>query len=66
MSKVPPTMGERRERLGVAGRAQIPGEWEETVAACLAKDREALLVFYDLDEAKLAEARDATAASGAR
>ena len=37
MNKVPPSMGVRREELGVKGEA-IPGAWEETIAACLAKD----------------------------
>ena len=35
--KVPPPMAERREALGNAGEP-IPPEWEETIAACLAKD----------------------------
>jgi serine/threonine protein kinase len=35
--KVPPSMTERRAQLGIAGEA-IPNNWEETVAACLAKD----------------------------
>ncbi|MCB1086909.1 MAG: SUMF1/EgtB/PvdO family nonheme iron enzyme [Verrucomicrobiae bacterium] len=34
----PPTMAERREQLGVKGVEAIPSEWEEGVAACLAKD----------------------------
>lgn len=37
MNKVPPSMTKRREELGVSGTA-IPGHWEETVAACLAKE----------------------------
>jgi serine/threonine protein kinase len=35
--KIPPSMTERRAELGIVGEA-IPGNWEETVAACLAKD----------------------------
>jgi serine/threonine protein kinase len=35
--KVPPSMTERRAELGRGGEA-IPKNWEETVAACLAKD----------------------------
>jgi len=35
--KIPPTMAERRRQLGIMGKP-IPPEWEETVAACLAKD----------------------------
>lgn len=35
--KIPPTMAERRKQLGIMGKP-IPPEWEETVAACLAKD----------------------------
>ncbi|MEO6245004.1 MAG: SUMF1/EgtB/PvdO family nonheme iron enzyme [Opitutaceae bacterium] len=34
---VPPTMKARRAVLGVTGREPIPEEWEETIAACLAK-----------------------------
>lgn len=36
---VPPTIAQRREKLGVKG-ASIPKYWEETIAACLAKDPE--------------------------
>jgi serine/threonine protein kinase len=36
-SIVPPSIYERREELGLADRGTIPPEWEETVAACLAK-----------------------------
>ena len=36
-AKIPPSMGERRAELGIKGEA-IPKDWEETVAACLAKD----------------------------
>jgi outer membrane protein OmpA-like peptidoglycan-associated protein len=35
--KIPPPMAERRAELGIEGEA-IPENWEETVAACLAKD----------------------------
>ena len=35
--KTPPRMSARRAELGKSGKA-IPVEWEETVAACLAKD----------------------------
>jgi serine/threonine protein kinase len=35
--KVPSSMTERRAELGIEGEA-IPKNWEETVAACLAKD----------------------------
>jgi serine/threonine protein kinase len=35
--KLPPSMSQRRAELGIAGEA-IPEIWEETVAACLAKD----------------------------
>ena len=34
---MPPTMRERREELDLTG-TDLPPEWEETVAACLAKD----------------------------
>jgi serine/threonine protein kinase len=34
---IPPSMSERRAALGIEGEA-IPKNWEETVAACLAKD----------------------------
>jgi hypothetical protein len=37
MEKVPPTITERRQALGIEA-APIPREWEKTVAACLAKD----------------------------
>ncbi len=36
-SKVPPAMAERRTELGEV-REPIPPEWEETIAACLAKE----------------------------
>jgi serine/threonine protein kinase len=35
--KLPPSMSQRRVELGIVGEA-IPENWEETVAACLAKD----------------------------
>jgi formylglycine-generating enzyme required for sulfatase activity/tRNA A-37 threonylcarbamoyl transferase component Bud32 len=35
---VPPSMAERREDLDVTGKAPLPPQWEETVAACLAKE----------------------------
>jgi serine/threonine protein kinase len=35
--KLPPSMSRRRAELGIVGEA-IPENWEETVAACLAKD----------------------------
>jgi serine/threonine protein kinase len=35
--KIPPSMTERRAELGIKGET-IPKNWEETVAACLAKD----------------------------
>ncbi|GIL14812.1 MAG: hypothetical protein BroJett038_35320 [Chloroflexota bacterium] len=37
LNKVPPSMAERRRELEVDG-AVIPLEWEETIAACLAKE----------------------------
>lgn len=36
-NKVPPSMAERRSDLGVSGKP-IPMEWEQTIAACLAKE----------------------------
>jgi serine/threonine protein kinase len=36
--KVPPTMTKRRADLVVTSKAIIPPHWEETIAACLAKD----------------------------
>ncbi len=39
-AKVPPSMAERRAELGVSGEA-IPRKWEETIAACLAKESSA-------------------------
>ncbi len=34
---IAPWIGERREQLGIAGEA-VPRHWEETIAACLAKN----------------------------
>ena len=34
----PGSMAARREELGITGKAPIPDHWEETVAACLAKE----------------------------
>jgi serine/threonine protein kinase len=45
-SSIPRTMTERRQELEITGQ-EIPGEWEDTVAACLAKapgDRPANMV----------------------
>src|SRR5512133_3627940 len=36
--KVPPPIWKRRADLGIKGAAPIPAAWEETIAACLAKD----------------------------
>jgi serine/threonine protein kinase/TPR repeat protein len=36
--KVPPSISKRRADLGIRGAAPIPTEWEETIAACLAKN----------------------------
>jgi serine/threonine protein kinase len=36
-NRVPESMSERRHRLGITTRATIPGLWDETVAASLAK-----------------------------
>jgi|GEM_PF-2436017 len=38
LAVVPPGLAERREELDVVGRTDIPLEWEESIAACLAKD----------------------------
>jgi serine/threonine protein kinase len=38
ISKLAPPMHERRARLEIADRPPIPPAWEETVAACLAKE----------------------------
>ena len=36
--KIPPTMAKRRADLAVPSAAVIPSHWEDTIAACLAKD----------------------------
>ena len=36
--KIAPPMGQRRIDLGISGVDAIPPQWEEAVAACLAKD----------------------------
>src|SRR6266481_3595075 len=36
--KIPPAISKRRAELRITGAAPIPAEWEETIAACLAKD----------------------------
>ncbi len=38
--KVPPSLAQRREDLGLTGLEPIPAAWEETIAACLAKEPE--------------------------
>lgn len=38
ISEMPVSMAARREEFGLAHRRPIPGVWEETVAACLAKE----------------------------
>jgi hypothetical protein len=35
---VPPSVAERRKELGIEGAGLVPPEWEETIAACLAKE----------------------------
>jgi serine/threonine protein kinase len=35
--KEPPSIAQRRQELGIAGE-EVPVHWEETIAACLAKD----------------------------
>jgi serine/threonine protein kinase len=37
---VPPSLEERRQKLGVSAGARVPDSWEATIAACLAKDPE--------------------------
>ena len=37
MKKIPPSLAERRAKLGV-GKEPIPQAWEDTIAACLAKN----------------------------
>jgi len=39
-NKVPPSVAERRAELGVESAEAIPAAWEETIAACLAKQPE--------------------------
>ncbi len=36
--KIPPSMWQRRLDIGIEGAEPIPASWEETIAACLAKD----------------------------
>jgi serine/threonine protein kinase len=36
--KTPASLSGKREELGVASNNRIPGQWEQTIAACLAKD----------------------------
>jgi hypothetical protein len=36
--KTPPSVAARREALNVSGGKEIPAQWEEAIAACLAKD----------------------------
>lgn len=36
--KTPASLATKREELGVASNNRIPGQWEQTIAACLAKD----------------------------
>jgi len=36
--KIPPSISKRRTDLGIEGAVPIPAEWEETIAACLAKN----------------------------
>jgi Skp family chaperone for outer membrane proteins len=38
---VPPSVAERRKELGVEAAGSVPPEWEETIAACLAKEAQA-------------------------
>src|SRR5690606_18290689 len=38
LTVVPPSMAERRAEEEVEGKGPIPPQWEEAVAACLAKD----------------------------
>jgi serine/threonine protein kinase/TPR repeat protein len=37
--KIPPPISKRRADIGITGAAPVPAEWEETIAACLAKDQ---------------------------
>ena len=36
--KIPPSIGQRRLDIGIKGAEPMPAFWEETIAACLAKD----------------------------
>jgi serine/threonine protein kinase len=36
--KTPASLAAKREELGVGSNNRIPGQWEQTIAACLAKD----------------------------
>lgn len=36
--KTPSSLAAKREELGVSGNESIPEQWEQTIAACLAKD----------------------------
>lgn len=40
LEETPPSMAERREELGIEGGGPIAKEWEQVVAACLAKEPE--------------------------
>ncbi|HET6409418.1 MAG TPA: SUMF1/EgtB/PvdO family nonheme iron enzyme, partial [Chthoniobacteraceae bacterium] len=35
---IPQTIAQRREEFGITGRAPVPAAWEQTIAACLAKN----------------------------
>jgi protein kinase-like protein len=37
--KTPVSLAGKREELGVGSNNRIPGQWEQTIAACLAKER---------------------------
>jgi serine/threonine protein kinase len=37
--KRPASLAAKREELGITSNPRIPGQWEETIAACLAKDQ---------------------------
>ena len=47
--KVPPPISKRRADLGIEGAAPIPAEWEETIAACLAKNPKAACTLILID-----------------
>jgi serine/threonine protein kinase len=36
--KTPPSIAQRRQDLAINTNQEIPGQWEQTIAACLAKD----------------------------